>query len=759
MDRAIDLGRRRFIVATAVAGGGLAMGFSPFAAADAAKANAGEMPEFNPWLVIGADDSVTVRVTTPEIGNGAPTQIAMTVTEELQCDWSKVRIEYASPTRDYVENSVYSKPAGPAAFFGGRSTLAGWNATLLQVGASARERIKAAAAAQWQVPISEVVARNSKVTHAATHRSLSYGQLAEKAASINLAQEPAIKPRSEWTFLGKATPSKLHLPMVVNGTAQFGMDVRLPGMLYAALMQSPVQDGKLKSYDFDKIKHMPGVHGVAVIEGGEPLQKLPQIMAMLREMGGPRTSAIAVVADHYWQARTALAALPIEWEDGDGAQWKSTEQIFEAAKALTEKPGGLVQKKLGDAAEAMAQQPRFVEAFYTTPYCDQVQMEPLNGTALVTADRVEIWHPTQATKQAHGAAAEETGMPPEKVFVHQTLVGGGFGRRVACDDVRMTVAVAKQFPGRPIHTIWSREESIRQGRYRQLTAVHMKAGLDAAGMPQAFVARAAARPIDAGQYTDSGPLSDTVGLSDTSYTSGIIPNVLVESQTLPIHIRSGAYRGPAYNSNAFFVESFIDECAHAAGIDPLEYRLKLHANWPDPGWTKCLKEAARQSGWGKKLPKGMAQGIALGNFGMLGKPQAGTVVCVVATVEVSKKGVLRVDTLDVAFDCGRVMNRDAVRAQMEGGVIFGLNMSLNEMLNVKDGRIVEGNYDTYPVLRIGDMPKIRIHFGGLSDHDRYAETGEPPVGPVGPAIANAIFRITGKRIRSTPFRLHDLSWS
>ncbi len=759
--KAVNLGRRRFLVATAATGGGLALGFSTLAAADVVDATAapGAAPEFDAWLVISPDNVVTIRVPTPEIGNGAATQLAMTITEELHCDWTRVKLEFASATRDYVEDNVYSKPTGALAFFGGRSTVAGWNSTLLRVGASARERLKAAAAAQWHVPVAEVEASNSVVSHRATKRSLSYGQLAHKAVLIKLEQEPAIKSRSEWTFLGKATPSKLHLPKVVNGTAQYGIDLRLPGMLYAALMQSPVQDGKLKSVDFDKIKDWPGVHGIAVIEGGEPLQKLPLITQLPREMNGPRTSAIAVVADHYWQARTALAALPVEWEDGDGAKWKTTEQVFEAAQVLIEQPGGIVQKSLGNAAEVLAKQPKIVEAIYTSPYCDHVAMEPLNGTALVTADRVEIWHPTQAPKHAHRVAAEESGLAPEKVFVHPTLVGGGFGRRIGGDDVRMAVAVAKQFPGRPIHTIWSREETTRQGRYRPLLAVSMKAGLDASGMPQAFIAHEAGRAIDAGQYTDFGPLASTIGLSDASYTSGIIPNVQVESHTLPIHIRTGPYRGPGYNSNAFFLESFIDECAHAAAIDPLEYRLKLHASWPDPGWTLCLKEAAKQAGWGKKLRKGMAQGIAIGNFGMLGQPKTGTVVCVVATVEVSKKGVLRVDTLDAAFDCGRMMNRDAVRAQMEGGLTFGLNMSLNEMLTIKDGRIVEGNYDQYPMLRIGDMPKLRIHFGGLSDHDRYSETGEPPAGPVGPAIANAIFRITGKRIRSTPFRVHDLSWT
>ncbi|HEY0802397.1 MAG TPA: molybdopterin cofactor-binding domain-containing protein, partial [Steroidobacteraceae bacterium] len=369
-------------------------------------------------------------------------------------------------------------------------------------------------------------------------------------------------------------------------------------------------------------------------------------------------------------------------------------------------------------------------------------------TALVEKDRVELWHPTQHSQMAFMVAADESGVPPEKVHFHQTYVGGGFGRRVFCDDVRMVVAVAKQFPGRPVHVIWSREEATRQGRYRAMMAAKLKASLGSDGMPTAFSARAS-----------GGPGFSVSGLADTALV-GVIPNVQVDSEVVPFHIKTGPYRGPGYNSNAFMIETFLDECAHAAGIDPLEYRLKLYGKWADIGWTKCLNEVKEKSGWGQPLPKGQGRGVAVANWGMKGKADAGTTVATVAKVEVTKDGKLKILQLDVAFDTGRIMNADAVRVELEGGTLFGLNMTLNEELTIKNSQVVEGNFDTYPMLRMANAPRvIGVHFGGLSDNPRYNEIGEPPAGSIGPAVGNAIFAATGKRIRSTPFRKQDLRWT
>jgi len=744
--RTID--RRQFLIGSAAVGGGMALGFvtqPSDAAAGSAKTAAGV--EFSPWISIAPDDTVTIQVATPEIGNGTLTQTAMTVAEELACDWSKIVTEFAPTSRDYRENSVYSPFPGPAAYFSGRSTTGERMKLLLQVGASARERLKAAAAKEWSVPASEIEAKDSVLTHRATGRMLRYGAVAAKAAEIRLDKEPAPKPQSEWTLLGKSAPPKLNIPQIVNGSAVYGIDVRVPNMVYAALKQSPVHGGKLRRYDAGAVRHMPGVLAVVAVD---PSETRGLAIPTQAPFGYPQTlvqSAVAVIAEHYWQARKALDALPVEWEDGKGADWKSTDQIYQAAiTALDRAEGADIERQAGDVS-GLDRQKKLVEAVYVTPYSDQSCMEPLNGTALVAPDRVDVWHPAQQSKQAFWVAADESGLSPEKVFFHQTFVGGGFGRRIFADDVRMVVAVAKKFPGRPVHVIWSREEMMRQGRYRPMVAAKLKAGLDESGMPKVFVARQATK----GHFPR---------FADTPYALGCIPNVRVDAQELPIHVLTGAYRGPGYNSYAFMLETFIDECAHAAGIDPVEYRLKLLSAWPDPGWTKVLKEVAAKSGWGKTLPKGMGQGVAIANWGMNGKPEAGTTIAVVATVEVTRKGALKVHQLDAAFDTGRVVNRDAVLNEIEGGLIFGLNMALNEEMNVKEGKMVEGNFDQYPILRIGDVPKkIDIHFGGLSNHDRFSEIGEPPAGPVGPAVGNAIFRVTGKRLRSTPFRKHDLSWA
>lgn len=757
------LTRRAFLVTTAGFAGGMALGISTAEAENTSPGPWGLTPaigatEISAWIVIGADDSVTVRVPTPEIGNGVMTQTAMTVAEELACDWAKVRTEFASPLRDIHENGVYSAPLGLIGFFSGRSTTDERTKTLLQAGASARERLKAAAAAEWKVPPGEIVAQGSVLTHTASGRTLRYGQVAAKAASITLNPEPTPKPYGEWTLLGKATPAKLNLPLIVSGSATYGIDVRVPGMVYAALRQSPVQGGRLKSHDAEAVRHMPGVLAVVIVDPAESRgMPGPQPASTMGFEASTAQSAIAVIAEHYWQARKALDALPVEWDDGDGAKWKTTAQLEDALIAALGAPSEKPFKLTGDIGE-LEKPPagmKIVEATYQTPYSEHACMEPLNGTALVTegvngeASAVELWHPSQHPHQALLVAADEARVPADKVTYHQAYVGGAFGRRVYGNDVRMVVAVAKKFLGRPVQVIWSREEMTRQGRYRPIIAASMKAGLDANGMPQVMLGRAA---------SNKGFFN--VGFAENPYAAALIPNVRIDVHELPLHILTGPYRGPGYNSFAFIIDTFIDECAHAAGADPLGYRIKLLQGWPDKGWVQCLKEVGKQANWGQTLPKGMGQGVAIANWGNKeGKPRTGTTVAVVATVEVTPRGILKVHTLDVAFDTGRTMNLDAVLNEFQGGTIFGYNMAMNEGLSIKDGRIVEGNFDAYPMARTGDIPRINVHLGGLTGHDRFSEVGEPPVGPVGPAIGNAIFKATGKRVRSTPFRRHDLSWA
>jgi isoquinoline 1-oxidoreductase beta subunit len=753
--RQVDQGRRQFIVSVSLAAGGLAIGIVSVKAEGSVPASgpwssaAFEGSELSPWIEIGNDDTVTMRVPTPEVGNGAMTQVAMNVTEELSCDWSRVRVEFCSIQRDYLDKGVYN--SGFLPFFSGHGTDKVRMTRALQIGASARERLKAAAASRWRVSVAEIEAKNSVLTHVPSGRRLRYGEVVAAAAKITLPAEPALKPQSEWTFLGKASPGKLHAPQVVAGSATFGIDVQLPGMVHAALMQSPVHGGKLKSHRPDAVLGLPGVRAVVVVDPAKTKGSPVPQKSTWGFGDNQAQSGVAVIADHYWQAKRALDALPVEWDTGADLQWKSSEQMYAAARALLDASGGTVLRKSGDVASVKSD--KVVEAVYSTPYCENAQLEPLNGTALVTRDSAEVWCPTQDLLQAYWVAIDETGLSPEKVKLHEAYIGGAFGRRTMADDVRMVVAVAKEFPGVPVKTIWSREQCFQQGRYRTPIITRFKAALGGDGYPAAVTSRAS--------FVGTRPLYRlTLGYDDMPYfTSGIIPHVHISSTYLPVHVLNGAYRGPCFNSHSFFVESFIDECAVAAGIDPLEYRLKLVSRWDKP-WSDCLRVAAEKAGWGQPLPKGEGRGIAITSWPQAAMHDAGTIMCTAARVRVSREGDLTVEQVDVAFECGRVANVGAVRAQIEGGTIFGMNMTLNEQLTVEDGAVAERNFNQYRMLRINDrLPVINVHFGALSNHDRFDIIGEAPVGPIGPAIGNAIFQATGKRLRSTPFRSHDLSWS
>jgi isoquinoline 1-oxidoreductase beta subunit len=746
------LDRRQFLVSASLAAGGFALGIvstKSQAASVPWSSGAREGNELGAWVEISDDDTVTMRLPTPEIGNGAMTQMAMNITEELGCDWSRVKVQFCSIQRDYLEKGVYN--SGFLPFFGGHGTDPVRMAHALQLGASARERLKAAAASRWRVPVAEITAQNSVLTHVPTGRNLSYGEVASAAVAVKLPAEPALKPQNEWTFLAKKSPGKLHAPAVASGSAVFGLDVVLPGMVHAALLQSPVHGGKLKSYESETVMSMPGVRAVVVIDAANT-KGTPVPDKSTWGFGDNQVqSGIAVIADQYWQAKRALDALPVEWDPGEGMQWKSEQQIYAAARALLDESGGTVLRHAGDPATVKGD--KIIEAEYSTPYCENAMMEPLNGTAMVTADKAEVWCPTQDMLMAYWVTIDETGQRPEKVKINPTLVGGGFGRRTMADDVRMVVAVASKYPGVPVKTIWSREQCFQQGRFRTPIISRFRAALGKDGYPLAVTSRAS--------FVGTRPaFRINMGYEDMPYfTSGIIPNVHFSAVNLPMNILNGAYRGPCFNSHAFFTETFIDECAVAAGIDPLAYRLKLVSQWDKP-WTDCLRVAAEKAGWGQPLPRGEGRGIAITSWPAAAHHDMGTIMCTAARVKVSRNGELEVRQVDVAFECGRVANPGAVRSQIEGGTIFGMNMTLNERLSVKDGAIVERNFNQYRMLRIDDhLPIINVHFDALSGHNRFDIIGEAPVAPIGPAIGNAIYQATGKRLRTTPFRDHDLSWS
>lgn len=750
MTDSTSITRRKFIITATAFAGGLAVGISPAQAAfsDPQPWSGSDEPnEFTPWLAILPSGEVVVRVTTPDSGNGVMTQIPMTVNEELRADWSNIRAEYADTNRNFREDNVYGKVGGRMAYFGARSTNEERMKTALQVGASARERLRAAAAKTWGVPAQEVKTENSVLTHSPTGRKLTYGDVAEAASKIVFETEPSPKPRSEWDTLTKVSRAKLQDPMLVNGTAVYGIDVDVPNKVYAALKQVPVQGGRLKSFDKAAVMNMPGVLDVVVVDPDEKRKPISEKAPLPLFLSAPQ-AAVAVIAEHYWQAKTALEALPIEWDLGDGVQWTSNDTIKNAALQAVQSEGE-VKFSEGDAPAAIEASAKIVDSDYYSGYADHMTLEPLNGTALITKNRADIWMPTQYTDVAHLVATEETGLDVTDVYVHPTFVGGGFGRRTLGDDARMVVAIAKQYPGKPVHTIWSREESTSQGRYRSMAGVKLKAGLDDDGYPTGLVVRYAGRG------------HGNRALKDTAYAAGgAIPALQVEQHTMPLNFMTGPYRGPSFNTNAFAMESFIDELAHEAGIDPLDYRLELLKPWKDKGWTKLLQTLADRAEWGKSLPKGQGMGLAITHWYGAGKPMHGTTAAAVVHVEVSKAGELTIHQLDIGADAGTIVNPDGFKAQMEGGTIFGLNMSLMEDLEIKDGAIVSDNFDSYPMLRMRDIPmNIRTHLDATSGDKRMSEIGEPPVGPVGPAIGNAIFSATGKRIRELPLRKADLSWT
>lgn len=749
MKHTTSLTRREFIITTSTFAGGLAIGLSPMhAASDDAQTGleSFEANEFSPWLAILPNGEIVVRVAPPEIGNGVMTQVAMIVNEELCADWSNIRAEFADTNRNFREDNVY-KVGGIFAYFAGRSTIEARLQSALQIGASARERLKAAAAATWNVRTQEIAANNSVLTHTPTKRTLRYRDVAEAASKIELKTEPELKPRSEWDTLTKVSRSKLNDPTLVNGTAVYGIDIKVPNKVYAALKQVPVQGGRLKSIDKTAVMDMPGVLDVVIIDPDEerkPIKEKPPIPLSV----SAAQAGVAVIAKHYWQAKTALEALSVEWDLGDGVQWTSNEKIKSAALEAIQSEGE-VKTTDGDAPAAIKSATKVVEQDYYSGYADHVPIEPLSGTALVTDKRADLWISTQFTDLIHLVATEETGLNVTDVHVHQTFVGGGFGRRTSGDEARMVVAIAKQYPGTPVHTIWTREESTSQGRYRPMAGIKLSAGLSNNGYPTGLLVRTA------------GHRNNGIGINDTAYVkSGAIPALQVEQHILPLNFMTGAYRAPGFNTNMFAMESFIDELAHTAGIEPLEYRLKMLASWPDKGWAKLLKTLTERAGWGKALPEGHGMGLAIGNWRGMGEPHNGTTAAAVVHVEVSKAGKLTIHQLDVGADVGTIANPDGFRSQLEGGTIFGLNMALMEDIEIENGVVISDNFDSYPMLRLRDIPiKINTHLDATSGHERIFEIGEPPVGPVGPAIGNAIFQATGKRVRELPFRKADLSWA
>jgi isoquinoline 1-oxidoreductase subunit beta len=721
------MNRRQFMLTTSAVGGAFVLGFFlPSRQAEAAVI--AEKPwsppttggtEINAWLVIGSDDSVTIRVAQSEMGEGVFTSMPMLVAEELGCDWAKVRAEYASANRSLRENRVYQRMST-----GGSGAVRRSREYLQQAGASARARLIAAAAQQWGVPASECRAENGKVIHPASGRQVNYGAVAAAAAAVKLDAEPAIKTPDQFTLLGQSL-NRLDVPVKVNGTATFGIDVRLPDMLYASVMTCPVFGGKLKRYDFDAIKSMPGVRTAIEVPNG-----------------------IAVVADSFWRAKTALEVMPIEWDFGAHANANS-EAFWKTFREALDKPGVLANEK-GDALAALKAAGKVVEADYAAPYLAHATMEPMNCTAQVTPQRVDVWVSTQNPEAALAAAAETAGMAPENAYVHTCFLGGGFGRRFYNDDVKQAVTVAKALGGRPVKLIWTREEDMRHDFYRPMAALRFRAGLDDNGLPVAWFNRSVTHSILSGIRPD-----DVKGGIDRTSVEGLanmpygFAQQRIENLMQNTHVPVAFWRSVGASQNAFAVECFLDEVAHAGGKDPVELRRLLLKDHPD--WLQVLNTAAQKANWGKAMPAGTAQGVAIAE-------SFGSIVAEVAEVSVSKGGEVRVERVVCAVDCGHVVNPLTVAEQMESSVVYGLTAALYGQISIKNGRVVEGNFDDYQMLRLDAMPEVETHLA-LSGGNKWGGIGEPGVPPVAPAVCNAIFKVTGKRIRSLPLSNHDLNWT
>jgi len=709
--------RRHFVVASASAAGGLAISVAFPGLADAASIGAqawgpeSTPNEVNAFLAIDPDGSILIRSPHQEMGQGAITALPMIVAEELECDWSKVKVEYASPARNLREKNVY----GEMTTVGSRGVRTSWQ-MLLQAGASARERLIAAAAQRWNVSPSDCEAANSKITHKATGRSFDYGALAADAANIKLDKEPAIRTPDQFKLIGKRL-ARLDTPLKINGSAKFAIDTKVPDMVYAAVTACPVFGGKLKSVDDAPAKGRRGILQVVKLE-----------------------NAVAVVADRFWRAKEALALLKPEWDVGAAGNTDSAQFAKLYRDALD---GPMVSARNdGSVDDAFGKGGKLVEAVYEAPHLAHATMEPLNATVHLQPDKLEVWLGSQTPMGTIRQAAAASGLKPEQIVIHNCFLGGGFGRRSINDEMRQAILVAKEV-GKPVKLVWTREEDMTQDRYRPQAAVRMKAALGSDGMPTAFDAKIAVGSIlrSTGiNKVENGIEAQAVeGFANIPYA---IPSVRVGCMLKNTHVPVMFWRSVGSSQNAFFVESYIDELAQAAGQDPYKFRRTLLAGKSD--FLGVLDIIAEKSDWGKPLGQGRGRGIAIHEC-------YGSIIGQVAEVTVSQKGEVKVDRVVAAVDCGHVVNPGIVEAQIQSGVIYGLSAALYGEITIKQGRVEQGNFDEYQVVRLADTPKIEVYLA-LSGGKKWGGIGEPGTAATAPAVANAVFAATGTRVRSMPLK-------
>jgi isoquinoline 1-oxidoreductase beta subunit len=718
--------RRSFLISAAAAGGGLALGLRLPAGPEVVLAQDGT-PEINAWVVIRPDDTVVIRVARSEMGQGTITGLAQLVAEELECNWSKVTYEYPTPGQSVKRKRVWGDFST-----GGSRGIRTSHEYVRKGGAAARMMLVQAAANQWNVPVAECSAANSVVTHRPSGRKVTYGSVAAAAARLP-APDPKtvpLKNPKDWKLAGKPV-KRLDTAAKLTGRQVYGFDLKLPGMVNAAIVECPVFGGKVRSFDAAKAYAMKGVK--RVVQVGD--------------------SAVAVTADTWWHAKKALDALPIVWDEGENAK-VSSESIAAILKAGLDAPQAFVGNQNGDARGALAGAAKKIEAVYSYPYQNHACMEPMNATARYTPDKCEVWVPTQDGESSFAALLAASGLPADKCEVYKINLGGGFGRRGAFQDyVTQAVLIAKQMPGTPVKLLWSREEDMRQGRFHPVMQCKLTGGLDAAGNLTGLHVRlsgqsilAWVRPHIVEKEKGRDPLTfqglATSGEHAFGYT---VPNLLIDHAMRNTHVPPGFWRGVNINQNAIFMECFMDELAEAAGQDALEFRRKLMANHPRN--LGVLNAVAAKIGWGRPAKGrylGLAQMKAFNSY-------------VAAAAEVSVEGgnKLKVHRIVGATDCGYAVNPAQIDRQVAGSFVYGLSALYWEECTVKNGRIVEENFNTYDSMRIRHMPKVEsiiMPTGG----EIWGGVGEPTICVAAPAVLNALYRATGRRIRSVPLKNHGI---
>ncbi|RZM99207.1 aldehyde dehydrogenase [Bradyrhizobium genosp. SA-3] len=720
------LNRRAFVIGTAAVGAGLAIGFDiPFGGPALVRAADGS-PEIGAWVVVRPDDTIVIRIARSEMGQGSLTGLAQLVAEELECDWTKVTTEYPTPGQSVARKRVWGDFST-----GGSRGIRSSQDYVRKGGATARVMLIQAAADAWKVPASECTAANSVITHTPSGKTTTYGKVAEAAAKLTPPADVKLKDPKDWKLIGKGV-NRLDTADKTTGAMIYGIDVKLPGMLNAAIKDCPVFGGKLKSFDEAKVAGMKGVK--KVVKVGD--------------------TAVAVIADTWWHAKTALEALPIVWDEGDNAKVSSESIAKWLTEGLDDAQPAYVGNKNGDAKAAIAGAAKKIEAVYSYPYQNHATMEPMNATALYTADKCEVWCGTQNGEAAFAAVLEASGLPAEKCDVHKVMLGGGFGRRGQTDYVRQAVMIAKQMPGTPIKLLWSREEDMAHGRYHPITQCKMTGAFDANNNLVALHYRLSGQSIlfslrpEALQNGMDPAAFQGVAQSGEAAFGYSVPNLLIEHAMRNPHVPPGFWRGVNVNHNAIYMECFMDELAQAAGQDPLEFRRNLMGNHPKH--LAVLNAVAEKIGWTTPAPQGVYRGIAQ----VMGY---GSYVAGAAEISVTDGSKIKVHRIVASTDPGYIVNPAQVERQIAGSFVYGLSALFYGGCTVKDGKIEQTNFDTYNSMRINEMPKVEtvmVPSGGF-----WGGVGEPTIGVAAPAVLNAYFAATGKRIRSVPLRDQNITFA